>query len=88
MRSEYATAMTPIRYKARILPDGHLPVPEELQAHAGDEVEVTVAPAVATDGETLARERWEYFKRTWLGKFRSGCSDLAANHDEYLYGRQ
>ncbi len=80
--------MAPIRYTAKILPDGHLPVPKELQVHAGDEVEVTVTPAVPSNGEALARERWDYFKRTWLGKFRGSRSDVAERHDEYLYGRE
>lgn len=80
--------MTPIRYKAKILPDGHLPAPEGLHVQPGDDVEITVSPAPVADGEALARERWQYFRRNWLGKFRGTESDVAARHDEYLYGRE
>ncbi len=41
--------MTPVHYKTRILPDGHLSVPEEFHARAGDEVEVTLAPVAPND---------------------------------------
>ncbi|MBI2932655.1 MAG: hypothetical protein HYY16_13490 [Planctomycetes bacterium] len=80
--------MTPIRYTARILPDGHVPVPEGISVHAGDEVEVILTPAVPANGDALARQQWDYFKRTWLGAARGCGADVAAKHDDILYGRE
>jgi len=79
--------MAPIHYKAKILPDGHLPVPEGLQARAGDEVEVTIHPSVPTDGEAAARQRAEYLLRKWAGIGRGSGSGVAERHDDILYGR-
>ncbi len=42
--------MTPYHYKARILPDGHLPVPDDCHLRAGEEVEVTILPAASENG--------------------------------------
>jgi hypothetical protein len=46
--------MTPFHYKAKILPDGHLPVPEDCHVRAGEEVEVTLLPAEHGNGAAEA----------------------------------
>lgn len=79
--------MGPIEYKARILPDGHLPLPPELAAHTGEEVFVRVElsdlPQLSAE-EILVRN--ERFLTKWVGIVKDGPGDLAENHDEYLYG--
>ena len=78
--------MTPVHYKARVLPDGHLPLPENCGVKTGDEVEVTLAPPVAgSDEEKGARQR-DYGRKHWAGAFQSGLTDVAEHHDDYLYG--
>ena len=80
--------MSEYRYQARILPDGHLPVPEGAPVHAGDEVDVVLTPRAKTNGTTEAenRRRAQRLLTHWAGIFKSGRGDLAQRHDDYLYG--
>jgi len=79
--------MTPFHYKAKILPDGHLPVPEECHVGAGEEVEVTLLPAEHCNGAAEAKERAEHLLKKWAGVGRGSGSGVAEHHDEHLYGR-
>jgi hypothetical protein len=79
--------MTPFHYKAKILPDGHLPVPEDCHVQAGEEVEVTLLPAKNGNGAAEAKERAEYLLKRWAGVGRGSGSGVAEHHDEHLYGR-
>ena len=79
--------MTPAHYTAKILPDGHMPLPKDFPAHAGDEVEITVAPVVpatAGDGPDIRTRR---FLETWVGAGAGSGDGVAEHHDEYLYKR-
>lgn len=49
--------MTPTHYTAKVLPDGHLPLPKEFPVHAGDEVEVTLVPVVPTSDEAEMKRK-------------------------------
>jgi hypothetical protein len=80
--------MKPIEYKAKILPDGHLPLPEGIPAKAGDEVQVTIALSDAPEGEPEAPTHWEYLLKHWVGVGKSRSTDVAERHDDYLYGRE
>ncbi len=79
--------MTPFHYKARILPDGHLPLPESFHGQAGEEVEVTVLPSGEQDGAAAVTERAEHLLRTWTGVGRGSGRGVAESHDEHLYER-
>ena len=79
--------MTPFHYKAKILPDGHLPVPEDCHVHAGEEVEVTLLPSEPGSGDAEARQRSEHLLKKWAGVGRGSASGIAEHHDEHLYGR-
>ena len=79
--------MGPIEYKARILPDGHLPLPPELAGHPGEEVNVRVELAeLPILSEEEVRRRNDRLFSLWVGIVKEGPSDLAENHDAYLYG--
>ena len=79
--------MTPFHYKARILPDGHLPLPESFQGHAGEEVEVTVQSSEKVNGAAEAELRADHLLRTWVGVGRGSGRGIAESHDEHLYER-
>ncbi len=79
--------MTPYHYKAKILPDGHLPVPDDCHAHAGDEVEVTLLPASHGNGASEATQRADYLLKKWAGTGHGSGSGVAERHDDHLYGR-
>ena len=80
--------MTPVHYKAKVLPDGHLPLPEDCAAKAGEEVEVTVAPASPaprpTSDEEVGRWQRDNVLRDLVGIANSGLTDGAERHDDYL----
>ena len=79
--------MTPFHYKARILPDGHLPVPKDFPVQAGEEVEITLLAGGQANGAAQARERAEHLLKAWAGVGRGSGTGVAERHDEHLYGR-
>lgn len=80
------TLMKPIEYKARVLPDGHLPLPEGIPAKVGDELMVTIALPELPVSVEEARKQSEYRLNHWKGVVKSGLSDGALRHDDYIYG--
>ncbi|MBI4564851.1 MAG: hypothetical protein HY716_09200 [Planctomycetes bacterium] len=78
--------MAPIHYKATVLPDGHLPLPPELAAHTGDEVDVTVSLPFTLPTEEEGRKQIQYLMKHWAGAAKGTGESLAQDHDEYLYG--
>ena len=78
--------MGPMRYRATILPDGHLPLPDGYPGRAGDEIDVTLDPGPALPDEETARRQYENLRANWAGAAKNGPGDLARDHDEYLYG--
>jgi hypothetical protein len=80
--------MTPLQYNARILADGHLPLPAGFSARAGDEVLVTLTPLAPEDDASIARRQWDRVAREIEGRVASGLPDVAEHHDDHLYGDQ
>lgn len=78
--------MTPFHYKARILPDGHLPLPKGFSAVEGEEVDVTIVPVNGRNSESEAGERTDYVLKTWSGVGHGSGKGVAEQHDEQLYG--
>ena len=77
--------MTPIHYTTKVLSDGHLPLPENFPARAGDSVSVTVQSVEKDqDGDVGLRQR-ENGLQLLAGKGRSGKMDVSERHDDYLY---
>ena len=79
--------MTPFRYKAKILPDGHLPVPDDFHGRAGEELDVTLSPAEEVDGAAEASKRADHLLQKWAGIGRGSGSGVAERHDDHLYER-
>jgi hypothetical protein len=78
-----------IEYVGEILPDGHLSVSEELR-HALELVPnapLQVTVMVLQPDVEQSQEAWEVFRH--LGQEATpGClPDAAAQHDQYLYGK-
>lgn len=80
--------MKSIEYNAKVLPDGHLPLPEGMPAKAGDELKVTIALPEDLESVAEARKQSDHLFKHWKGVVRSGVSDSARRHDDYLYGRE
>lgn len=78
--------MAEAHYKTRILPDGHLPLPDGFPATAGQEVEVTVTAGPATD-KVDGWDTVEYLLQKWAGCVRGSGEGVAERHDDFLYGR-
>ena len=79
--------MTPFHYKAKILPDGHLPLPESFRGRTGEEVEVTLLPAESGNGMAEAEGRADHLLKEWAGIGRGSGKGSAERHDDILYGR-
>ena len=78
----------PIRYTAKVLTDGHLPLPRGLRAHKGEELDVTVIPADrGGNGTAENRKKSAYLMKHWMGASRGCGTNVAEKHDDYLYGR-
>ena len=80
--------MTPAHYTAKVLPDGHLPLPKYVSLKAGDEVEVTVAPIPAVTDEMTGTRQRDHGLKHLAGIGHSGLTDIAEKHDEYLFKKR
>jgi hypothetical protein len=81
------SSMAPVRYSAKILPDGHLPLPEGFLGRVGDEVRVTLDAGQPELEPAEAERRAAYLLDSWAGRARGTGSGVAERHDEILYGR-
>lgn len=78
--------MTPIRYTAKVLPDGHLPLPEGYALKVGDPVDVTLAAIAGETDDDVARRQREAGRKV-AGSLATGTTDGGTNHDKYIYGK-
>lgn len=70
------------RFKSKVLPDGHLSLPEEVAKATGEEFEVTLNPVKA---EHLAGGECSL---AGIIDIATDCTDrdISSHHDKYLYG--
>ena len=78
--------MSPARYTAQVLPNGHLPLPKDFPVKAGDTVEVTIASVPPQGDEEVGKRQREYGDQNWAGTLHSGKTDISERHDDYLWG--
>jgi hypothetical protein len=78
--------MSSISYCARVLPDGHLPIPAGAPVGVGDLVQVTLTP-IPSDDDVDALRQSEYLFQHWCGAARGSGRGVAEHHDDELYGR-
>jgi hypothetical protein len=78
-------AMTPIRYTANVLADGHLPLPKDVPFKAGDPDEVTLV-AVGDGKDAEVPDHAGYLIKHWAGIGRGSGEPVAERHDDHLYG--
>jgi len=78
--------MKVIEYIGKILPDGHLSIPEEirkeLELYKSGDVRVTLA----VDSIDM-QKGCEALMQLMENAGSSGLSDVSEKHDEYLYGK-
>ena len=78
--------MKVIEYIGKILPDGHLSIPEEirkeLELYESDDVRV----AITVDSRNEKRG-WEIFKQMGRNAEHGKLPNAAEDHDKYLYGK-
>ncbi len=79
--------MKVIEYIGKILPDGHLSIPEEvkkeLESYSFDTVRVTIAV-----DSINKRKGWEIFKQMGRNAEHGKLPNAAEDHDKYLYGKE
>ncbi len=75
-----------VHYRAKVLSDGHIPLPETFRAKTGEEIEVTVVHSTLELSDKKVGRRTEYFLKKWIGVGRGSGSGVAGRHDDYLYG--
>ena len=84
-----ATRMAFVSYVGKVLKDGHLSLPkkarEELNAEAGQEVEVMVR--IRGDTQGLSDEAYAPLRKL-IGLAKTGKRDASVQHDIYLYGKK
>ena len=80
--------MEMMTFKARVRKDGTLAIPrnarEQLEAHSGEDVEVSIHTEDMRPDEEPARNPLYDI----IGIAKGGRPDGAENHDRYLYGRE
>ncbi len=81
------TIMKIREYIGKILPDGHLSLPDEVQKELGLGPHSSVKVTITVEDPRVLDEKkgWEAFRRLGEGATGSGLSDVSVKHDQYLY---
>jgi len=83
-----------IEYEGEVLPDGNLPIPQEVRQrlaatpHAAVRVTIQILAAPRTPGPEQIEEAWEAFDQLGQSSDPGRLSDASVRHDEYLYGKK
>jgi len=83
-----------IEYEGEVLPDGNLPIPQEVrqQLAATPHTMVRVIIQILPTSQTIAAEQredaWEAFDQLGQSLEPGRLPDASVRHDEYLYGKK
>jgi hypothetical protein len=83
-----------IEYEGEILPDGDLPLPQEVRQrlaatpHAAVRVTIQILTAPRTPAPAQAEDAWEAFNQLGQSPDPGRLLDASVRHDEYLYGKK
>jgi hypothetical protein len=83
-----------IEYEGEVLPDGNLPIPQEVRRqlaatpHAAVRVTIQILTAQPTLAPEQVEEAWDAFCQLGQSPEPGHLPEAAVRHDEYLYGKQ
>ena len=83
-----------IEYEGEVLPDGNLPIPQEVRQrlaatpHAAVRVTIQILTAPRTPVPEQLEEAWEVFGQLGQSPDPGRLPDASVRHDEYLYGKK
>lgn len=82
-----------IEYEGEVLPDGNLPVPQEVRErlaatpHTAVRVTIQILTALRTPAPTQIEDAWDAFCQLGQSPDLGRLPDASVRHDEYLYGK-
>ena len=83
-----------IEYEGEVLPDGNLPIPQEVRQrlaatpHAVVRVTIQILTAPRTPVSEQVEAAWEAFDQLGQSPDPSRLPEASVRHDEYLYGKK
>lgn len=81
---------TVIEYVTKLLPDGHLSIPEEVRQAltVTPEMQVQVTIKLLQPEEALEQKAWEAFRHLGQNATSGHLPDASTRHDHYLYKKE
>jgi len=83
-----------IEYEGEVLPDGNLPLPQEVRQrlaatpHVAVRVTIQILAAPRTPVPEQAEDAWEAFDQLGQSSDPGRFPEASVRHDEYLYGKK
>jgi hypothetical protein len=83
-----------IEYEGEVLPDGNLPIPQEVRQqlaatpHAAVRVTIQILPPLQTLAVEQGEDAWEAFDQLGQSPDPGRLPEASVRHDEYLYGKK
>jgi hypothetical protein len=85
---------TVIAYEGEVLPDGNLPIPQEIRQqlaatpHAAVRVTIQILPPLQTSAVEQGEEAWDAFCQLGQSPDPGRLPEASVRHDEYLYDKK
>lgn len=83
-----------IEYEGEVLPDGNLPIPQEIRQqlaatpHAAVRVTIQILPPLQTSAVEQNENAWDAFCQLGQSPDPGRLPEASVRHDEYLYGKK
>jgi hypothetical protein len=83
-----------IEYEGEVLPDGNLPLPQEVRQqlaatpHAAVRVTIQTLPPPQTSAVEQGEDAWDAFCQLGQSPALGRLPEASVRHDEYLYGKK
>jgi hypothetical protein len=83
-----------IEYEGEVLPDGNLPIPQEIRQqlaatpHAAVRVTIQILPPLQTSAVEQSEDAWDAFCQLGQSPDPGRLPEASVRHDEYLYGKK
>jgi len=94
LRRRKQTMDTVIEYEGEVLPDGNLPLPQEIREqlaatpHAAVRVTIQILTTLQTSAGEQGEDAWDAFCQLGQSPDPGRLPEAAVRHDEYLYGKK
>ena len=77
-----------VEYVGKLLPDGHLSIPEEIRKELDVNLSLKIAITLVYPHVSDEQKGWEAFRNLGRAAIGGKLSNASEKHDQYLYGKE